>query len=222
MNVLAALGDSITRGHGEPALGVHCQSWALWLAEALGYAYLGLATDGALAADVRREQLPAVPPDGVTLACLHVGVNDARSVRWDPAAYERDVAAILDGLAERAGRVLVCTLPEDVGRPPAAPKPAAASAIVRRLAATRGAVCVELVDLAGPRLLLPDAVHPTAPGQLEIADRAARALGAPRLPSELVEEDRSAGGRVRYARRYAHLLAGDLRRRARERRELPA
>ena len=31
---LVALGDSITNGHGEPALGVPMQSWAQWLAEA--------------------------------------------------------------------------------------------------------------------------------------------------------------------------------------------
>src|SRR3712207_7008642 len=33
---LVALGDSITNGLGEPALGVPSQSWAQWLAEASG------------------------------------------------------------------------------------------------------------------------------------------------------------------------------------------
>ena len=32
---LVALGDSITVGDGEPALGVSCRPWALWLARAL-------------------------------------------------------------------------------------------------------------------------------------------------------------------------------------------
>ena len=58
MSGLVALGDSITNGHGEPALGVHPQSWAQWLAEALDAPFLKLATDGATAADVLAEQVP--------------------------------------------------------------------------------------------------------------------------------------------------------------------
>ena len=49
---LVALGDSITNGHGEPALGVTMQSWAQWLAEELGLPFTKLARDGARAADV--------------------------------------------------------------------------------------------------------------------------------------------------------------------------
>ena len=75
---------------------------------------------------------------------------------------------------------------------------------------------VALDDLAGAPWLLPDAVHPTAVGQLEIADRAARAVGA-RLPSALIERHRSRRARARFAARYGVLLAGDLRRRAAER-----
>ena len=57
MSGLVALGDSITNGHGEPALGVHPQSWAQ-LAEALDAPFLKLATDEATAADVLAEQVP--------------------------------------------------------------------------------------------------------------------------------------------------------------------
>jgi hypothetical protein len=78
-------------------------------------------------------------------------------------------------------------------------------------------VIVELEDLAGPPWVLPDAVHPTAVGQLEMADRAARALGAPRLPSSLVEVHRSRRARARFAARFGVMLAGDLRRRVVER-----
>jgi lysophospholipase L1-like esterase len=213
---LVALGDSITNGHGEPALGVPMQSWAQWLAEALELPFTKLARDGARAGDVLAELVPrlAGPYD---VGVLYVGVNDARAPDWDAAAYERDVIAIAAALAQSADRLLLCTVPADLGRPPCAPKPAAASAIVRRVASAHGAAVADLDDLAGRPWLLPDAVHPTALGQLEIADRAARALAVARRPSSLIEVQRSRRARVRFAARWSALLAGDLRRRALER-----
>ena len=213
---LVALGDSITNGHGEPALGVPMQSWAQWLAEALALPFTKLARDAALARDVLAEQIPRLqgPYD---LACLYVGVNDARSLDWDAGAYEQALRASVAALAACSGRLLLCTLPVDLGRPRAAPKPRAASAIVRAVAGDHGAALTELDDLAGPPWLLPDAVHPTARGQLEIADRAARALGAARLPSSLVEVHDSRRARARFGARWGVLLAGDLRRRGVER-----
>jgi lysophospholipase L1-like esterase len=218
---LVALGDSITNGHGEPALGVHPQSWAQWLAEALELPFTKLAVDGALAADVLREQVPRLrgPYD---VGCVYAGVNDVRAPGFDDAAYERDLGAIAGAVAPASERLVLCTLPHDLGRPRAAPKPRAASAVVRRVAAGLGAVVVELDDLAGAPWLLPDAVHPTALGQLEIADRAARALGAPRLPSATVEIHRSRRARARFTARFGVMLAGDLRRRALERIRTPA
>jgi lysophospholipase L1-like esterase len=212
---LVALGDSITNGHGEPALGVHPQSWAQWLAEALELPFTKLAADGAMTADVLREQVPRLrgPYD---VGCVYAGVNDVRAPGFDAAAYERDLRAIVAAVDVASERVVLCTLPADLGRPRAAPKPRAASAIVRRVAGEIGAVVVELEDLEGAPWLLPDAVHPTAVGQLEIADRAARVLGAP-PPSATVEVHRSRRARGRFAARHGVLLAGDLRRRALER-----
>jgi len=213
---LVALGDSITNGHGEPALGVPMQSWAQWLAEALALPFTKLARDAALARDVLAEQIPRL--DGpYDIACLYVGVNDARSLDWDAGAFEQALRASVAALTACSERLLLCTLPADLGRPRAAPKPRAASAIVRAVAGDHGAALTELDDLAGPPWLLPDAVHPTARGQLEIADRAARALGAARLPSSLVEVHESRRARARFAARWGVLLAGDLRRRGVER-----
>jgi lysophospholipase L1-like esterase len=213
---LVALGDSITNGRGEPALGVPMQSWAQWLAEALDLPFTKLARDGARAPEVRADLVPrlAGPYD---LGCVWVGVNDARSLDWDAAAYERDLRAIAAAVAGCSERLLLCTIPADLGRPRAAPKPRAASAAVRRVASEHGAAVCDLDDLAGSPWLLPDAVHPTAVGQLEIADRAARALGAGRAPSSLVEVHRSRRARARFAARWGVLLAGDLRRRTVER-----
>jgi lysophospholipase L1-like esterase len=213
---LVALGDSITNGHGEPALGVPAQSWAQWLAEALELPFTKLAADGAQTADVLREQVPRLrgPYD---VGCVYSGVNDVRSPAFDAAAYERDLREVATAVGEAGGRLLLCTLPADLGRPRAAPKPRAAGAIVRRVAGELGAVLVDLDDLAGAPWLLPDAVHPTAVGQLEMADRAARALGAPRLPSSLVEVHGSRRARARFAARFGVMLANDARRRLVER-----
>jgi lysophospholipase L1-like esterase len=213
---LVALGDSITNAHGEPALGVTMQSWAQWLAEALELPFTKLARNGARAADVLHDLVPGL--DGpYDVGCLYVGVNDARSLDWDAAAFERDAGAIVNALAACSQRLLVCTLPADLGRPRAAPKPQAASAILRTAAARHGAAIADLDDLAGARWLLPDAVHPTAVGQVEIADRAARALGAPRAPSSLADVYTSRRARARFAARWGALLAKDLGRRAVER-----
>jgi hypothetical protein len=154
---------------------------------------------------------------GYDVACVYVGANDARSVTWDAAGFERDLGAVLAAGGSAAARVVACTLPEDLGRPTAAPKPREANAIVRRVAAREGAIVVALDDLAGWTLVLPDAVHVTALGQVAIADRAAAALGVSRLPSSLAEVRGDARARVRWARRYGVLLALDLRRRAVER-----
>jgi lysophospholipase L1-like esterase len=213
---LVALGDSITNGHGEPALGVTMQSWAQWLAEALELPFTKLARDGARAADVLRDFVPRL--DGpYDVGCVYVGVNDTRSLDWDADAFERDAGAIVDAVAACSERLLVCTIPTDLGRPRAAPKPRAASSILRAAAARRGATIVDLDDLAGPPWVLPDGVHPTAIGQLEIADRAARALSAPRAPSSLAEVYDSRRAQARFGARWSVLLARDLGRRAIER-----
>jgi lysophospholipase L1-like esterase len=213
---LVALGDSITNGLGEPALGVPSQSWAQWLAEALETPFTKLAADGARTADVLRHQVPRLrgPYD---VGCVYTGVNDVRGPSFEDAAFERDLRAVAGAVADASERLVMCTLPAGLGRPHAAPKPRAASAIVRAVALDLGAVLVGLDDLGGPPRLLPDKVHPTALGQLEIADRAARALGAPRLPSSLAEIHGSRRARLRFAARRAVLLAADVRRRGVER-----
>jgi lysophospholipase L1-like esterase len=215
---LVALGDSITNGRGEPMLGVHAQSWSQWLAEALEMPFTKLAGDGARAPDVLGDQVPRLR-GAYAVGCLYVGVNDARSTDWSAAAYEADLRRIAGALAARCERVLLCTVPHDLGRPRAAPKPAQAGAIIRRVAHDVGATVVDLDDLHGSRLVLPDAVHPTALGQVEIAERAAAALRAagvevPGSPRSLADPDPSPRAAARWGARYGALLARDLWRRA--------
>jgi lysophospholipase L1-like esterase len=211
------LGDSISCGPEEGAFGVPPRSWAQWLAEALDVPFHKLAQPGATTPWIADALLPRAR-DGYALACVGVGTNDVRALDWDPDAFEAALGRILDGLAARADRTCVATIPLDLGRPPAGAKVAGLNAIVRSAAAARDAVVVDLDDLRGWRLLLPDAVHPTALGQLEIARRGAAALALEVSPLALTTVRRGLRADVRYAgtRQVAHLFR-DWRRRAVER-----
>src|SRR3984885_10630321 len=119
---LLAFGDSITNGGGELQWGIALQSWAQWLARALGLPFTNYATDGGRAADVVSQQIPAhnrlnaVGHARYQLGCLYIGVNDVRASDWDPEAYERDFALALTYLLERCEKVLRLTIPLDLGR----------------------------------------------------------------------------------------------------------
>jgi hypothetical protein len=77
-----------------------------------------------------------------------------------------------------------------------------ANAAIERVAASTGSSVCRLDDLSGWVELWPDAVHPTAVGQLAIADRAARALGAATRPSELADPPGGRRKRLRHAPTY--------------------
>jgi lysophospholipase L1-like esterase len=179
-----AFGDSITNGGGELQWGVALQSWALWTARGLGLPYTGCAADGASAAHVVGEQIPrfrerfAHPDARFDLGCLYVGVNDVRALDWDPAAYERDLRAALGFLHERCERVLACTIPLDLGRPRAGAKVEEANAVIERVAGEGGALVLDLRGFGARNRVMADAVHPTAFGQIAIAERALDVLAA--------------------------------------------
>jgi lysophospholipase L1-like esterase len=211
------LGDSITFGPQEGAFGVVPRAWAEWLAATLDLPFHRLAQPGATTPQIAGDLLPRARA-GAALACVHAGTNDVRSVDWDPVAYEAALRRILATLAERSARVCVATIPLDLGRPPAGAKVGDLNAIVRRLAAEHGAVVVALDDLRGWRHLFPDAVHPTALGQLEIADRAAAALGLDRRPSALAGPVLGRRADIRYAcGRHVFHVSRDYKRRIMER-----
>ena len=175
---IVAFGDSITNGGGELQWGVALQSWALWTARGLGVPYTGCAVDGAVAADVTAAQIPrflattAAPDARYDVGCLYVGVNDVRRPGWDAAAYERDLRTALAFLRERCDRVLVSTIPLDLGRPRAGAKVERANAAIERAAASHGALVLDLRGFGARNLVMVDAVHPTAFGQIWIAERA--------------------------------------------------
>jgi lysophospholipase L1-like esterase len=222
-----AFGDSITNGGGELQWGVALQSWALWTARALGLPYTPYASDGANLRTVLDEQLPAfertaADPEGrYDLGCLYIGTNDVRGFDWDPFAYERGLREALGFLAARCERTLIATIPLDLGRPRAGAKVADANAIIERCARATGALVVDLGGFRGRDVLMADHVHPTAFGQVAIAERALAVLAHNGMtvrtrPSALIApSERTRSRRLRgdatYLYRHAKVSTGAAR-----------
>jgi lysophospholipase L1-like esterase len=224
-----AFGDSITNGGGELQWGVALQSWAQWTARGLGLPYTGCATDGASVDDVVGAQIPAFERRGAhpgaryELGCLYIGVNDVRRLDWSAAAFEPPYRRALAFLAERCDRVLTATAPLDLGRPRAGAKVRELNAVVERAAREAGALVLDLRDFGARNVVMADHVHPTAFGQIAIAERALDLLARDGLepavrPSALIAYETTAWRRLRgdaaYAYRHAKVSARALFRRA--------
>jgi len=216
---VVALGDSITNGGGDLQYGVALQSWALWTARGLGLPYTGVAVDGARAADVVARQLPAVKAQAGgrwDLGCLYVGVNDVRALDFDEGTFARDHRSALVFLAERCERVLTATFPHDLGRPRAGHL-AKGNAAVERNARELGGLLLDLRGFGARNLIMADHVHPTALGQVAIAERALAVLEADGMtararPSALIAPSRPSRprrlqGDATYAYRHAKVSA---------------
>jgi lysophospholipase L1-like esterase len=179
-----AFGDSITNGGGELQWGVALQSWALWVARALGLPFTNYAEDGARASDVVHRQLPAfqrrTARAGVRydLGCLYIGVNDVRALDWDATTFDADFRRALAFLGECCDRVLVVGAPLDLGRPRAGARVGELNRTIRRAAWQAGALFLDLEDFGARNVVMTDHVHPTAFGQIALAERALRVLEA--------------------------------------------
>jgi lysophospholipase L1-like esterase len=211
-----ALGDSITNGGGELQWGVALQSWALWLARGLGLPYSPYAVDGARVGDVLAAQVPAVGDGHYDLGCLYIGVNDVRALDWEREAFERGHGEALAFLAARCDRTLTATVPFDLGRPRAGTRVHEVNAAIEASARQNGALVLDLSGFGARNLLMPDHVHPTAFGQIAIAERALDLLAAEGMqvrvrPSSLIHYETTRIGRLRgdltYAYRHAKVTA---------------
>ncbi len=219
-----ALGDSITNGGGELQWGVALQSWTQWLARGLGLPLTNHAVDGASVADVlrtqilRHERFSARPAARFDLGCLYIGINDVRRDDWDEHAYAAGLDEVLGWLAARCERLLISTLPTDLGRP-LAPGIPDANRRVRAAAERHDAVLLDLADFGARNQVMVDHVHPTAFGQIAIAERALRVLAADGLatrvaPSTLISYETTSRQRLRgdltYVYRHAKVSAKAL------------
>lgn len=210
-----AFGDSITNGGGELQWGVALQSWALWTARALGLPYSPYAVDGATVEDVVALQLPLYrrvvgsPGARYTLGCLYIGTNDVRRPGFEAAGFEQRHGEALAFLRRRCEHVLTLTIPLDMGRPRNRALVEAANAAIERSAAAHGALVLDLRGFGGRGLMMADHVHPTALGQVAIAERALDLLQAAGLPPrirarELIDYETTWWGRLRGDATYAY------------------
>jgi lysophospholipase L1-like esterase len=210
-----AFGDSITNGGGELQWGVALQSWALWVARGLGLPFTTYAADGAQVGDVLAAQIPAFGQRNAyanaayELGCLYVGVNDVRALDWDVARFEERFELVLAFLAQRCDRVLTATAPLDMGVPPVGAKVLELNAAIERVAVRRGALVVDLREFRARNNVMADRVHPTALGQIAIAERALDVLERDGMrvmvrPSSLVHFEISRWDRLRGDATYAY------------------
>ena len=210
-----AFGDSITNGGGELQWGVALQSWALWVARASGLPFTSYAFDGAGASDVVHEQIRAFERDDqgrdarYDICCIYIGVNDVRAFDWDRPSFDRDFETALGRLVERADRTLALTAPRDLGRPRAGAKVAELNETIERVAAANGALIVDLSDFGARNHVMVDHVHPTAFGQIAIAERALKILREDGLPTKtppatLIRYDPSRWQRLRSDATYVY------------------
>lgn len=214
MGVLA-FGDSITNGGGELQWGVALQSWAMWTARALGVPYNPYAVDGATAADVVEQQIPlfertvADPYSRYALGCLYIGTNDVRLPGFDPDRFEDLHNRALSFLEERCDRLVTATIPLDMGRPRNPRLIELANRAIERSADNHNAAVLDLRHFGGRQVMMADHVHPTALGQVAIAELALALLAEdglrPRLRlQDLVAYETTPWGRFRGDLTYAY------------------
>ena len=134
---------------------------------------------GRAAADVVARQIPAfhtrtaAPDARYDLGCLYIGVNDVRAPDFDAETFAADHATALAFLRERCDRVLCVALPAGP-RTPARRRGRGQ----RRRAGERSALVLDLRGFGARNLVMTDHVHPTAFGQVWIAERALDVLAA--------------------------------------------
>jgi lysophospholipase L1-like esterase len=210
-----AFGDSITNGGGELQWGVAMRSWAEWVARGLGLAFTNYAVDGNRAVDVRLAQIPAFhgraldPEARYELGCLYIGVNDVRAADWDADAFNVDFRVAVGFLHGRCDHVLIATAPHDLGRPRAPGKVAQLNRMIGSAARESGALLLDLSEFRGRNLVMADHVHPTALGQIAVAERALAVLQRAGMevrirPSELIMYETTWWGRLRADATYAY------------------
>ncbi|SDI14426.1 SGNH/GDSL hydrolase family protein [Nonomuraea jiangxiensis] len=194
---LAALGDSVTAGIGDPVPG---RGWTGLLAGALG-AYgrvelSNLATCGARSVDVAREQLPQALDLRPAVTTLLVGVNDTLRGRFDPPGIARDLEQVVTELGRAGSLVVTTTLPDpglllrvpDAFRRPLARRVRLINDIVTALAERHHTVHLDLAGnpaLYDARLWSMDRLHPNERGHRMLARLAAARLDTHGLPGRL-------------------------------------
>jgi len=194
MTTFAALGDSITLGIGDPAPGGAWRGWAALLAEGLPEARLhNLATAGAQAADVERDQLPRALELRPDVASVIVGINDTLRASFDPQRFARAGEHTVGALRSAGAEVLTIRLPDPglmLGLPHALSRPLArrihaVNAVMDDLAERFGTLVFDAArdpETYDPRMWSVDRLHPSERGHRLIAGRFHDRLATAGLP----------------------------------------
>lgn len=154
---LAALGDSITVGMGDPVSGGGWRGFVPLLAESLGEVHLrNFSYAGAQTADVAQTQLREAKPWRPHLATVLVGVNDTLRGSFDIGLTGARFWEAVHGLREAGTVVVTACLPEP-GRLLRMPQ-----ALARPLARRIGAVN-EIIHAVSDRYATPHAHLATDP-----------------------------------------------------------
>lgn len=149
MTRIVTLGDSITLGLGDPAPGGGWRGWACLLAGGLPKPELhNLASNGAQAKHVEREQLPTALLLRPHVASVVVGINDTLRARFDPVRTGQATARTVAALTAQGATVITMRLPDPAqmfGLPPGLARPLsrrmrAVNAEIDRIAAHYGTV----------------------------------------------------------------------------------
>ena len=199
MTTFVALGDSITVGIGDPApvrsaRGRSWRGWAALLAEGLPEPRLhNLATPGAQAAQVERDQLPRALELRPDVASVIIGINDTLRAGFDPRRVARAGEHTVGALRSAGAEVLTMRLPDPglmLGLPDALSRPLArrihaVNAVMDDLAERFGTL---VFDAAGDpetydrRMWSVDRLHPSERGHRLIAGRFHDRLAAAGVP----------------------------------------
>ncbi len=185
-----AIGDSTTEGLEDPYPDGAYRGWAdrlaaILAAESPGLGYANLAIRGRKLGQIRAEQLGpalALEPD---LATVLGGLNDIIRPAVDLNRIGADLDAIVAALRGTGATVVVMTYPDpttviSVATGRIRSRVNGFNAIIRAVAAERGAVLVDLDDdgVANPRYWSADRLHANPLGHERMAAAAANALGA--------------------------------------------
>jgi lysophospholipase L1-like esterase len=198
MTTFTALGDSITLGVGDPVRGDGrrwaWRGWAALLAEGLPEPDLHiLATNGACAAEVARDQLPQALRLRPDLASVVFGVNDTLRPGFDPAHIEAAAVRTVGSLRTAGAEVLTIRLPDPgrmLGLPgclarPLARRAAEINAVMDAVADRFGTLHFDAArhdEAYDPRMWAVDRLHPSERGHRLIARRYHSLLAEAGLP----------------------------------------
>jgi lysophospholipase L1-like esterase len=198
LTTFVALGDSITLGVGDPVRADGRRAWRGWaalLAEGLCEPSLHvLASCGAQAIDVERDQLPAALQLRPDIASVIVGVNDTLRTSFDPGRFAAASAHAVGALRAAGAEVLTMRLPDPgqmLGLPGPMARPLArraheVNAIMDGLAARFGTLHYDAAgDTAAldPRMWAVDRLHPSERGHRLMAGRFHDLLVAAGVPA---------------------------------------